>query len=56
VMSVDGRRIASGALDTRGTAAWDGRDAGGRPAPAGMYFVRPIDLPGATPVRFTLLH
>jgi hypothetical protein len=26
--------------DTAGTAQWDGRDRTGRPAPAGVYFVR----------------
>jgi hypothetical protein len=25
-------------LDPSGSALWDGRDAGGRPAPAGTYF------------------
>ncbi len=56
VLSVDGRRVASLTLDARGAVSWDGRDAAGRLAPAGMYFVRPMDLPGAAPARFTLLH
>ena len=56
VLSVDGRRVASLTLDASGAANWDGRDTDGKPAPAGMYFVRPTELPGATPARFTLLH
>jgi hypothetical protein len=56
VLSVDGRRVATVTLDPLGVASWDGRDSGGRPAPAGIYFARPSDLPGAAPARFTLLH
>jgi hypothetical protein len=56
VISVDGRRVAGLVLDPSGAASWDGRDADGKPAPAGMYFVRPTEVPGAIPARFTLLH
>ena len=56
VLSVDGRRVASLTLDPSGAASWDGRDRDGQPAPAGIYFVRPTELPGAAPARFTLLH
>jgi len=39
VFTVDGRRVARLQLD-RGRAAWDGRDAGGRPVPSGVYLAR----------------
>jgi hypothetical protein len=43
------RELLTGALPAGDhTAAWDGRDAGGRPAPAGVYFVR-LGLPGFAP-------
>jgi hypothetical protein len=32
------RALVRGEAGTSGTAAWDGRDAAGRPAPAGLYF------------------
>ena len=42
VATVSGRRIArlSGAVPADRRVRWDGRDPAGRPAPAGVYFVR----------------
>jgi hypothetical protein len=39
VFTVDGRRLARLPLE-RGRVAWDGRDAGGRPVPSGIYLAR----------------
>lgn len=39
VYSVGGRRLARVSA-VGGTAQWDGRDEGGRPAPSGVYFAR----------------
>ena len=40
ITDVGGRRIRTLVLDPAGRATWDGRDEGGVPAPAGLYFVR----------------
>ena len=40
VGDVAGRLVARLDLDRGGEALWDGRDARGRPAPAGLYLAR----------------
>jgi hypothetical protein len=58
VIDVGGRRVASVPLraDPRGIAFWDGRDAGGRRAPAGLYFARFDDGVGIATARIVLLR
>ena len=55
VFSVSGRKVASvtGARD--GSFDWNGREASGQRAAAGVYFARIAGSTGLRPVRFTLL-
>jgi hypothetical protein len=54
VFAADGRRVARVAAVGDGSFTWDGRDADGRRAPAGVYFARMVEAP-IRPVRFVLL-
>jgi hypothetical protein len=58
VYDVSGRKVATLAQGTelagRHVVRWDGRNATGRPLPAGIYFVR-LDLPGHQEARKIVL-
>ena len=58
VYDVSGRKVATLAQGTelagRHVVRWDGRNASGRPLPAGIYFVR-LDLPGHQEARKIVL-
>jgi flagellar hook assembly protein FlgD len=60
VFSVTGRplrRLYRGPLETGATRfGWDGRDAGGQPAPAGVYVVRLVTGRGALAAKITLIR
>jgi hypothetical protein len=54
VVSVEGRLVARVAV-TRGEGRWDGRDASGSRAPAGLYFARVTGGGEGSTTRFMLL-
>jgi len=54
VFSASGRRVASVTAGRDGAFEWNGRDASGQRAAAGVYFARAAGA-GVRPVRFTLL-
>jgi hypothetical protein len=56
VLGVDGRVLARVTPAADGALRWDGRDAGGRPAPSGVYFARVMGDPETKAVRFTFLR
>ena len=56
VIGVDGRHVAQLTVAAGGAARWDGRDAAGHPAAAGVYFARVAGDPAARATRFTLLR
>jgi hypothetical protein len=51
ILDLAGRRLAAVTLDGGGRATWDGRDALGRPARAGLYFARARSGPALRIVR-----
>jgi hypothetical protein len=55
IFAVNGRRVARVAV-TGGEAAWDGRDAEGRPVATGVYWARTMGRREAAGTRFLLLH
>ncbi len=56
IFDLSGRRVACLPLDPNLTARWDGRGAGGTPAPAGLYLARVEVRGGRAATRFLLLH
>lgn len=54
VYSIDGRRVASLPIANALSIEWNGRDASGHAAPAGVYFARLTDDPANSAVRLVL--
>jgi hypothetical protein len=60
ILDVAGRRVAllpEWSIDGRGhVATWNGRDASGRPVPAGIYFARVETPGGGRTARLVVTH
>jgi hypothetical protein len=56
IYDVNGRRVASVALDGGLETSWSGRDASGRPVASGVYLARRSGDPRAAAAKFLWLH
>lgn len=56
VFGVDGRFVARARVSAAGEAVWDGRDAGGRTVPDGVYFARMEGREAGPGTKFLMLH